>query len=52
MGWILASELEVGQTARIGSFETVTVESIQVFETGSIINGQVYLPHRCAYVIS
>lgn len=50
--WKLASELEVGETAYIGSFNKVTVETIQVFETGSIINGQVYLPHRCAYVIS
>lgn len=50
--WKLASELEVGETANIGSFYKVTVETIQVFETGTVINGEVYLPHRCAYVFS
>lgn len=57
--WKLASELEVGETAYIGSYNKVTVETIQVtvetiqvFETGTVINGEVYLPHRCAYVIS
>lgn len=49
--WKLASELDVGETAYIGSFEKVTVETIQVFESGSIINGKTYLPHRCAYVV-